>query len=422
MTAKFREFVPPDDAPRYAGLDVDAETYADHMGEMLRLGLGESNPFDLIVERSKAPFRGVSADGEIEPGLFDLAAEGAPVAEMVKAANQLLSTVTPGERAKLVHPLTSVLRRRWLNPEFYLFRHGLRLDESTAETRTAIFDFLKTTLSEAGYTKVRDCMYMNAFLGTIMVAPLILNEYSYNFTLFGEPSLTEPWGWQMHGHHCVLNCQVVGEQMVMTPCFWGAEPNEVDRGPRRGLKLFTDEENLAVQLFETLSPELREKVVLFGSAYDPAVPPGRLSPFDHLHLGGFSQDNRVIPYEGAPAADFGAAARDKLVELIAVYHRHLPDGPRAARIADAEKHLDDTYVCWIGGAGPDDPFYYRIQSPVTVIEFDHHAGVFLANPTAMRFHIHTLVRTPNGNDYGMALIRRYCEAHQRSLAGLDLNE
>ena len=422
MTAKFREFVPPEDSPRYAGLDADAETYADNMIGLMRLGLGKDNPFDGIVEKSNAPFQGVTVDGTIEPGLFELAAEGAPVAEMVQAANHLLSTVTPSEHAKLVHPLTSVIRRRWLNPELYLFRHGLRLDEITAETRTAIFDFLKTTMSEIGYTKVRDCMYMNAFLGTVMAAPLIMNEYSYNFTLFGEPSLTEPWGWQLHGHHVVMNCQIIGEQMVMTPCFWGAEPNEVDHGPRRGLKLFTDEENLAVELYETLSPELRERVVLYPSANDPAVPSGRVNPFDHLHLGGFSQDNRIIPYEGAPAAGFGAAARDKLVELIEVYHRHLPDGPRAARMADIEKHLDNTHFCWIGGLGPDDPFYYRIQSPVTIIEFDHHAGVFLANPTAMRFHIHTLMRTPNGNDYGMALIRQYCEAHQRSLAGLDLNQ
>ena len=128
----------------------------------------------------------MTVDGTVEPGLFELAAEDAPIAGMLKAANNLLSTVTPSEHAKLVHPLTSVERRRWLNPELYLFRHGLRLDEVSAETRTAIFDFLKTTLSEIGYTKLRNCMYMNAFLGTVMAAPLIMNEYSYNFTLFGR--------------------------------------------------------------------------------------------------------------------------------------------------------------------------------------------------------------------------------------------
>jgi hypothetical protein len=38
-----------------------------------------------------------------------------------------------------------------------------------------------------------------------------------------------------------------------------------------------------------------------------------------------------------------------------------------------------------------------------IIEFDHHSGVFLTNENPERFHVHTLFRTPNGGDYGMAL-------------------
>ena len=57
--------------------------------------------------------------------------------------------------------------------------------------------------------------------------------------------------------------------------------------------------------------------------------------------------------------------------------------------------------------GEDSPFYYRIQSPVTFIEFDHHAGVFLTNPEPAKFHVHTIVRTPNGNDYGFDLLRQH---------------
>ena len=42
MTAKFREFVPPEDSPRYSGLDADAETYSDNMIGLMRLGLGQT--------------------------------------------------------------------------------------------------------------------------------------------------------------------------------------------------------------------------------------------------------------------------------------------------------------------------------------------------------------------------------------------
>jgi hypothetical protein len=76
---------------------------------------------------------------------------------------------------------------------------------------------------------------------------------------------------------------------------------------------------------------------------------------------------------------------------------------------DVEEHFSNTYFCWIGGQENNQPFYYRIQSPVTLIEFDHHAGVFLDNSEPQDFHVHTLVRTPNGNDYGIDLIRQHYE-------------
>lgn len=84
---------------------------------------------------------------------------------------------------------------------------------------------------------------------------------------------------------------------------------------------------------------------------------------------------------------------------------------------DAQRHLDDPRLCWIGVTDDDSPFHYRIQSPVLVIEFDHHAGVFLGNPEPEKFHVHTLVRTPNGNDYGMALVQAACDRERLRGAG-----
>ncbi len=33
----------------------------------------------------------------------------------------------------------------------------------------------------------------------------------------GQPSDTEPWGWQLDGHHVIINYFVLGDQVVMTP-------------------------------------------------------------------------------------------------------------------------------------------------------------------------------------------------------------
>ena len=51
-----------------------------------------------------------------------------------------------------------------------------------------------------------------------------MNEWSYSLSLFGEPSTTQPWGWQLFGQHLTLSCFVVRRQMVFTPAFLGAEP------------------------------------------------------------------------------------------------------------------------------------------------------------------------------------------------------
>jgi hypothetical protein len=52
-----------------------------------------------------------------------------------------------------------------------------------------------------------------------------------------------------------------------------------------------------------------------------------------------------------------------------------------------------------------------VHSPVILIEFEHQAGVMFDNDTPTRRHIHTVVRTPNGNDYGADLPRRHHERH-----------
>jgi len=58
-------------------------------------------------------------------------------------------------------------------------------------------------------------------------------------------------------------------------------------------------------------------------------------------------------------------------------------------------------------------FYYRIYSLVILIEFDHQGPVGIKGQgrEATRNHIHSIVRTPNGNDYGKDLLRQHLLKH-----------
>jgi hypothetical protein len=217
--------------------------------------------------------------------------------------------------------------------------------------------------------------------------------------------MTEPWGWQLFGHHLSLNCMVIGGQMVLTPTFMGAEPSHADVGPFAGTTLFEDEERAGLALMHSLSAEQQRRAIVAHSMVGGDLPPGRRHFADNLHLAGAHQDNRIIPYEGIVASELQPAQRRNLLDLIARYVAPLPLEPGKQRMTEIERQLDATRFCWIGGFAEDSTFYYRVQSPVVLIEFDHHIGVFLTNAEPAKFHVHTIVRTPNGNDYGLDLLR-----------------
>ena len=404
MPSPFRQFVPGLDFPVISGVgSLDAYSHAERSMNVPKLAAFVK----LWRKLEKEPFVGVTCDGNAQKGLYRLASEGVPTAVAVAAARHVMTITSGDEFARLRYPLEANEWRQWSNPEFYVNRHGLRLEEVGAPLKEAILNVLAASLSDRGFAKARDCMRMNAFLGEIVGAPRIMNEGSYNFTLFGEPSTTTPWGWQFFGHHLALNCVFIGDQMVVSPTFMGAEPNHIDVGPYAGLQMFQDEERVGLELMRSLAPQLQASAQTSREMHDPAIPEGRWHHADQRHLGGAFRDNRIIPYEGVRADVLSKAQREQLLGLVGTYIEYLPLGPFAARMTAVEDKIDETYFSWIGGFGDKDPFYYRIQSPVIMIEFDHHAGVWLTNREPAKCHIHTIVRTPNGNDYGRDLLAEH---------------
>jgi hypothetical protein len=397
----YRPFLPPPGTTKVAG-PTPREHAKARMQSPRAQGL-----FAKWQGMFREPFRGITSDGNAIPGLFAVQPEDAPTLAMIEAVNALLARMSPEQRKTSCFPVDSNQWRHWQNTELYVEDYGLRLDEVGEPLREAVMAVLRSGMSAHGYDLSRDVMRLNRFLGDLVGGPAVLGEWSYIFCLYGEPSASEPWGWQFFGHHLVLNCFVLGDQMVFTPAFWGAEPNYADHGPFKGIRLFQDEERAGLKLMRSLSAEQQQRAIVYHSMMGGDLPEGRRHFADNLHLGGAFQDNRVVPYEGLTGDSLSALQRRDLMDLVEKYLAVLPAGPRNARLAEVERHLADTHFCWIGGFAEDSPFYYRVQSPVTFIEFDHHAGVFLTNPEPAKFHVHTIVRTPNGNDYGVDLLRQH---------------
>ena len=124
------------------------------------------------------------------------------------------------------------------------------------------------------------------------------------------------------------------------------------------------------------------------------------------------KDNVVLDYAGVRVSEFSPAQRQQVLDLIAQYVDNMDDGHARVKMDEVRRYLDNTWFAWIGGTDPDSVFYYRIHSPVILIEFDHQRPANLrhlaADPNAPNHqHIHVVVRTPNGNDYGKDLLRQH---------------
>lgn len=366
--------------------------------------------FAALEQRLQEPFVGITTDGTVRPGLFDVRRDGAPgAAAIVAAANELLASL-PGadQRLAALQPLDSPHRRRWTNAFTTWMPPGLLLDDLPPVQREAAMRIVANSLSASGFSTARNVMKLNEALGDLIgLYRDTLREWVYWFTIFGRPSEHEPWGWQLMGHHLVLNCLVLGEHVVLSPVFMGAEMVELDEGRFVGIKVFADEHERGLEMIRSLSGAQQERAILYRSMRSADLPPELAGRVDGRHRAGAGRDNLVLPYQGIAARDLDLAQRDRLLTLIETYLGHGADAQ--ADLARAKRHLEETFFVWIGDPAEDGPFYYRVHSPVVLIEFDHHPGIFLTAEEPQPFHVHTIVRMPNGGDYGMALLAQYHE-------------
>ncbi|KAK7905416.1 hypothetical protein LTR67_000138 [Exophiala xenobiotica] len=399
----YRQYLPDLSIPRFTTMKTeDAHVYVQRFKE----SGGPPWIHALWLHWKKLlqePFKGVTSDGTVRPGLFRLQDEGVPIDDIVSATNNLLSQLTAEQSAAVRHHIDSPEWRTWSNPEFLFSHKGIRLDEVTPQVRDGVMAVLQATLSPEGYAKAVGAMRVNGFLGDLVESPAVMNEFSYNFALFGEPSTTAPWGFSFYGHHLCLNIFLYKTQMIASPWFTGAEPNMIDEGPYKGTRILEVEEELGLQLMQSLPQEQRTRAQTYKEMKDPAMPKGRWNHDDQRHLCGAYRDNRIVAYEGILVSSMTPDQKSLVNGILNQYLLYLPQKARDMKLKDIASHFDETYFSWIGGFTDSDPFYYRIQTPVILVEFDHHSGVFLTNKEPAKFHIHTLLRTPNAGDYGMAL-------------------
>lgn len=393
----FRPFVPTEKA----GPELNTSR-SDRTAEVMGLPFFQEVRAGADAAVAEA-FKGITTDGTLRPVPRARVDNGAPRAAMEAAARALIDFMRPEIAEKVCRPGDDTAWRNWHNMPMCWPVDMIGLEEMTETERAATHALIRASVSEEGYRYLVELMEINRFSGDLIGRLKYLNEHCYTIRIFGTPG-DEVWGWQIYGHHLCLSIRLVGDTYVMAPTLLAAEPTVVDEGAMAGINAFVETEEAALDLMRALPEGLRAKAQTHPSILNDDLPEGRRHWSDSLHLGGAFRDNFVVPQEGVCAGAFGEADKVRLLALIDTFFMVMPEGPRAARMAEIAAHLDHTWLCWMGGYDDWSPFYFRVQSPVVLVEFDHHQAVFLTNAEPARFHVHTLTRIPEGGDYGMDLL------------------
>ena len=349
------------------------------------------------------PFKGVTTDGNVMPNLFAIKSTGVSTAPVRKAADAFLAALTPEQKTKTLFTVNDDEWRKWMNQHFYV-RQGTGFIDMTDAQKQAALGLMRAALSAKGLKLSQDIMKLNHTLGELNSDNFIeYGDNRYYFTVMGKPSDKEPWGWQLDGHHLIINYFVLGDQVVMTPAFWGSEPIIAHAGKYKGVSILQEEQNNGLAMVNALTEDQRKKAILTSSKTS------------NLNVGEAFKDNVVLDYKGIRGSELTAKQKEQLLALAGLYISNMDAGHAKVKMSEIRQHLDSTWFSWVGETAKDSVFYYRIHSPVILIEFDHQtpAGLrHLSDPRKPNHeHSHTVVRTPNGNDYGKDLLRQHYQKH-----------
>ena len=169
------------------------------------------------------------------------------------SAGAFLKTLNATQRAKTLFAVDHPEWRKWANQHSY-FRAGVSFEEMSPAQREAALAMLGASLSAKGLKLSRDIMRLNETLGELNGNNFVeYGERKYWISMMGEPSATEPWGWQLDGHHLNVNYFVLRDQVVMTPAFWGSEPAVATSGKYAGTAILQDEQAKGLAMVRALT-------------------------------------------------------------------------------------------------------------------------------------------------------------------------
>jgi hypothetical protein len=302
-------------------------------------------------------------------------------------AKAFVNSLSDVQKKKAVFPFNEINRYEWhYLPAAMVARTGIGVKELDSAQKQNFYTLLQAYLSKEGYTRTKDIMSFEYLLKELQPDNLIRIPENYFVAIYGVPGKDSTWGWKFSGHHVALNFTIVNDTLAFAPFFFGAYPAEVQEGPKKGMRIIKDEEDLGFKLVNSLTAAQKQKAIFQLKAFTDIVT---------------TNAAQVAPLEpvGIFAIDMTHEQKTVLNKLIVAYLLSMP--PSIAKIRMKKITTEDMNAIrfgWAGGTEAGKPHYYRVQGKTFLIEFD--------NTQNNANHIHTVWRDFNG-DFGRDLLREH---------------
>ena len=310
------------------------------------------------------------------------------------SASVFTGLLTAKQKIKAQYPFDTLERFRFI----YIpldDRKGISFNELTATQISAALNLLKACVTNHTVEKV----------GAIMQLDNVLKEMEhrkpddhfrdtgkYFVTIFGMPDVKNVWGWRFEGHHIAFHFTVKNDELVAgTPGFLGCNPGVVMDGPQKNKAVLKEETAMGFSLLHALTnTELKLAVT-------DSIAPNEI----------ITKANRQALIEHPSGIKYGQLSpshQQLLLQLLGLYlHRYSKAFAAIMYKEIKDAGLNNLWFTWAGNTEAvfGKAYYYRIQGPTIIIEYDNSQNN--AN------HIHTVIRDLK-NDFGGDLLLEHYKA------------
>ncbi|MGC3979216.1 MAG: DUF3500 domain-containing protein [Paludibacteraceae bacterium] len=316
--------------------------------------------------------------------------------DMVNSANAFINMLDPAQKTKALYPFDTAERFRFMYVPLE-DRKGISMNELTAAQQSAAMGLLKVCLEEKTIGKIKAIMQLDNILKELehrKPEDHFRDPGKYFLTIFGIPSANTIWGWRFEGHHVAFHFSANKKELVAgTPSFLGSNPAIVLQGSQKGEEVLKEETDKGFALLHALSAGELQKAIIDTTA------PGEI-------ITGASRTAMIAHPAGIRYSELSPAHQQLLLQLLGLYiHRYTKLFAEKMLRQIQAAGLDNLWFSWAGYTEHvlGKPYYYRIQGPTLIIEYDNSQNN--AN------HIHTVIRDLTNDFGGDLLLQHYRESH-----------